>query len=180
MENCKPLSTPGVKPTCPLPLHGEDEDVSEAEPLPSAIQTVFRGGAARCNYLSSDRPDISFATKELCRSMSAPREEDMGSLKRVCRFLKGKPRLVQRIPGTVLREGARTVKVYVDSDWAGCRRTRKSTNGGVLMVDGACLKFWSTTQAVRALSSGEAEYYAGLKRGRHRTWLPVDVCRFGR
>ena len=31
------------------------------------------------------------------------------------------------------------------------------------MLSGACLKFWSTTQAVRALSSGEAEYYASLK-----------------
>ena len=31
------------------------------------------------------------------------------------------------------------------------------------MFNGACLKFWSTTQAVRALSSGEAEYYASLK-----------------
>ena len=31
------------------------------------------------------------------------------------------------------------------------------------MLNGACLKYWSTTQAVLALSSGEAEYYASLK-----------------
>ena len=31
------------------------------------------------------------------------------------------------------------------------------------MLNGACLKFWSTTQAVRALSSGAVEYYACLK-----------------
>ena len=30
------------------------------------------------------------------------------------------------------------------------------------MLSRACLKFWSTTQAVRALSSGEAEYDASL------------------
>ena len=30
-------------------------------------------------------------------------------------------------------------------------------------MDGGCLKTWSTTQAVMALSSGEAEYYAALK-----------------
>ena len=32
-----------------------------------------------------------------------------------------------------------------------------------MLLNGACLKSWSTTQAVRALSSGEAEYYAALK-----------------
>ena len=32
-----------------------------------------------------------------------------------------------------------------------------------LMVGGACLKTWSTTQAVLALSIGEAEFYVALK-----------------
>lgn len=29
--------------------------------------TAFRALAARANYLSLDRPDVSFSTKELCR-----------------------------------------------------------------------------------------------------------------
>ena len=33
-----------------------------------------------------------------------------------------------------------------------------------MVFNGVCLKTWSTTQAVRALSSAEAEYYAALKR----------------
>ena len=33
-----------------------------------------------------------------------------------------------------------------------------------MVFNGACLKTWSTTQAVRALSSGEAEYHVALKR----------------
>lgn len=32
-----------------------------------------------------------------------------------------------------------------------------------MLLYGACLKTWSTTQLVRAISSGEAEYYAALK-----------------
>ena len=55
------------------------------------------------------------------------------------------------------------IKVFVDSDWAGCTATRRSTNGGCIMVGGVCLKAWSTTQGVVALSSGEAEYYAAVK-----------------
>ena len=59
------------------------------------------------------------------------------------------------------------VEVYVDSDWAK-DATRKSTSGGMLAVGGVGVKHWSRTQATRALSVGEAEYYAlvtGCKEG---------------
>ena len=54
---------------------------------------------------------------------------------------------------------------YVDSDWAGCVRTRKSTSGGVVLRGGHCLHHWSRTQANIALSSGEAELNSALKGG---------------
>ena len=104
----------------------------------------YRSGVARCNYLASDRFEIAFATKELCRGMSNPTEEDVQRLKRMIRFLKGLPRMVQRIafsdhPPTVIR-------AYVDSDWAGCRRTRKSTSGGVLHFGDSVVRGWASTQ----------------------------------
>ena len=55
------------------------------------------------------------------------------------------------------------IEVYVDSDWAGCRRSRKSTFGGVILFGGAAVRGWSSNQGVIALSSGEAGYYAALK-----------------
>ena len=82
-------------------------------------------------------------------------------LKHLCKYLKAHPRLVQRIPSGV--HPAWELQTYVDSDWAGCRYTRKSTNGGCKVLNGACLETWSTTQAARALSSAEDEYYAALK-----------------
>ena len=48
---------------------------------------------------------------------------------------------------------------------AGCRRARKSTGGGLLRLGGHVLKALSSTQAIIALSSGEAEYYAMLNCG---------------
>ena len=53
--------------------------------------------------------------------------------------------------------------VRVDTDWAGCLRTRKSTNGGALQLGGHTIKTWASTQAVIALSSGEAEFYGVVK-----------------
>ena len=55
------------------------------------------------------------------------------------------------------------MNVYTDSDWAGCRATRKSTSGGVVMIGGGIIKSWSKTQGPVALSSGEAEYYSMVK-----------------
>ncbi len=57
------------------------------------------------------------------------------------------------------------INVWVDSDFAGCRRTRKSTSGGLVMWGNHPLKSWSTTQGIIALSSGEAEYYGMVKGG---------------
>eukprot|EP00972_Heterocapsa_arctica_P113919 16439771-Heterocapsa_arctica.AAC.1 len=55
------------------------------------------------------------------------------------------------------------ITAIVDTDYAGCLDTRKSTSGGVLMHGGHCIRYWSTTQSVIALSSGEAELYAIVK-----------------
>ena len=51
----------------------------------------------------------------------------------------------------------------VDTDHAGCLKTRRSTNGGALMHGKHTIKTWASTQSVIALSSGEAEYYGVVK-----------------
>ena len=44
----------------------QDEDDEQANDLLDPTEaTAFRGMAARCNYLSVDRPDILFPVKEL-------------------------------------------------------------------------------------------------------------------
>ena len=56
--------------------------------------------------------------------------------------------------------------VYSDTNWASCRRTRRSTSGGVVRLGGAgcfgTLCSWSRTQATVALSSTEAEYIGAV------------------
>ena len=61
------------------------------------------------------------------------------------------------------QEGDGVVTVWSDTDFAGCRKTRKSTSGGVITLGKHVVKTWSTTQAILALSSGEAEYYGIVK-----------------
>ena len=61
------------------------------------------------------------------------------------------------------QEIPKTLHVFTDADWAGCREPRKSTTGGCAMLGKHALKGWSKTQSLIALSSGESEPYAALK-----------------
>ena len=71
----------------------------------------------------------------------------------------GHKRLVMSMP---FRE-PKPIDIYVDSDYAGCPRTRKSTSGGCAMIGAHLVKSWSSTQNSISLSSGEAELYAMVK-----------------
>ncbi len=50
---------------------------------------------------------------------------------------------------------------FVDSDWAGCPDSRRSTSGYALMLNGAAVSWKSKRQPVFALSTAEAEFIAG-------------------
>jgi hypothetical protein len=124
--------------------------------LEPADATMYRALAARCNYLSQDRPDISFSSKELCREFSVPNKMSFQKLKRLARYLAGMPRLVYVYPW---QEFPDVLDVYVDTDFAGCQATRRSTSGGVALLGGCLIKHWSKTQTTISLSSGEAELH---------------------
>ena len=89
--------------------------------------------------------------------MSAPRNGDWAAVKRVVRYLMGKPRLVWRFAG---QAEPKFLSAFSDSNWAGCHDTRKSTSGACIMHGGHLVKAYSRTQSNIALSSGEAEFYA--------------------
>ena len=91
--------------------------------------------------------------------MSASTEASWAKLKRLARYLRGAPRLVE----SFVEQETNHLRVYADSDWAGCVATRKSTSGGVAVLGGHQIKHWSTTQGVIALSSAEAELYGIVK-----------------
>ena len=117
---------------------------------------MYRALAARANYVAADRPDIQFSVKEVCRKMAVPQRRDWGKLKRLARYLMGCPRVQIEF---VYQSMPKRFEAVVDTDHAGCKRTRKSTNGGALRHGMHTLKTWSSTQSIVALSSGESEYY---------------------
>ena len=55
----------------------EDNEGSTGPELGREETTMFRAVGARLNYLSQDRPDITFATMKLCSKMSRPDAQDL-------------------------------------------------------------------------------------------------------
>lgn len=154
-EDSKAAAGPVVK----IAEGKEEEDEKDLE---GKDKTEFRGNCALLNYLGQDRSDIQFATNQICRRMSRPTEEGMRKIKRVVRYLVGAEKVVWKYEEFKEEEEGRRLRldVHIDSDWAGGGADRKSTSGGIAMLGGAAVKHWSRTQKTRAMSSGEAEYYA--------------------
>ena len=150
MKDCKSSDVMG-------PRVEEEQD----EELEGWEASAFRSLAARCNFLSTDRVDIQYASKEICRRMSKPCRSDWKLIKKLARYLKGHPRMTNKF---MYQQPYKHVTVRVDTDYAGCKATRRSTNGGMIMLGSHMVKSWATTQTVVALSSGEAEYY-GVAKG---------------
>ena len=169
MQDAKGVKTPGEdqKPWC---------EVEDAEALPVQDATPFRALAARANYLSPDRPDAQYAIKEICRGMASPTRGDLKKLRRLARYLLERPRLILEFPFQVDES---LVKGYSDSDWAGCRRTAKSTSGGCIMKGQHCVKSWATTQKSVTLSSAEAELVAAVKMSAELLGLEQLMAEWG-
>ena len=174
VESESPAATPGVKAT---KVESEDDkarDISkkkkagklheqlkiDGEPLVGYEATRFRAVVSRGNDVAADRPDIAFAVKECARQMSGPAVGSWDGVRRLARYLLGKPRLAWWY---AYQEAPRTITSHSDSDWAGCVRTRRSTSGGTVCYGQHLLKAWSRTQDTIALSSAEAELYAAVK-----------------
>ena len=121
---------------------------------------MYRALAARANYLAQDRADIQFAAKEICRGMAQPNRGHLKRLRRLARYLITAPRVVWEFPW---QSASEVVDAFTDSDWAGCRRTARSTSGGALVRGKHCLRTYSVTQKFVTLSSGEAELMALVK-----------------
>jgi len=150
----KSLSSPMLKPAEVKEEAGGDDDLERNK------ATMYRALTARGLYLAQDRSDIQFAVKELSRKMSQPTVKDWKALVRLGRYLIGKPRIVLQFD---YQSTVDKISIWGDTDFAGCRRTRKSTTGGVAQLGKHTVKSWSVTQAVIAQSSGEAEYYGLVK-----------------
>ena len=133
-------------------LRDKIDDDNNGDTLSAEEVTRYRRIAARANFLEQDRMDIAFATKEATRRETSPTKDDWNKLVRLGRYLVRFPRVVNWYK---YKNESEDVVACIDSDWAGCRRTRRSTSGGCIHRGQHMLEAWSKTHAAVPLSSAE-------------------------
>ena len=153
--NCKPATAPGTA-ALKTPTADHDQPLSEDEQ-----QSIPTSSRQTIQWMTYTRPDICYATNELARALQQPTSSDQQKLKHLLRYIRGTTHYKQNIrPAVKLTQTTHDLNVYVDSDWAGCVETRKSTTGFSITFLGAPISYASRTQATIALSRAEAELFA--------------------
>ncbi|GJT35602.1 putative ribonuclease H-like domain-containing protein [Tanacetum coccineum] len=87
---------------------------------------LYRSMIGSLMYLTASRPDIMFTVCACARFQVTPKTSHLLAIKRIFRYLKGKPTLGLWYS----RDSPFELVAYTDSDYAGATQDRKSTTGG--------------------------------------------------
>ncbi|GJX14803.1 putative ribonuclease H-like domain-containing protein [Tanacetum coccineum] len=107
-------------------------------------------------YLTASRPDIMFAVCACARFQVSPKSSHLLAVKRIFRYLKGKPSLGLWYS----KDSPLELVAYTDSDYAGATQDRKSTTGGFQFLGNRLISWQCNKQTVVATSITDAEYVA--------------------
>ena len=124
-------------------------------PLIDLKNHVIKRREASSGYLG--KMMAFWTSKEYLRKMRCLARSDFVVVRRIARYLIHAPRdvLMHR-----WQDSLSSLTIYKDSNWAGCRETRKSTSGATFLHGSHVIKHYSRTQSIIALSSAEAELFA--------------------
>jgi hypothetical protein len=118
-------------------------------------------------YVSvNTRPDIAVTASILGRKVTNPSVADWTEAKRVLKYLKGTKDF-----GLFLEPNEIILECYVDSDWAGDIRDRKSNSGYLFKLGNSLIEWKSRKQQCVSLSSTEAEYIALAECCQELLWI---------
>nr|GFA25205.1 uncharacterized mitochondrial protein AtMg00810-like [Tanacetum cinerariifolium] len=137
-------------------LDGEDVDVH-----------TYRSMISSLMYLTSSRPDIMFAVCACARFQVTPKVSHLNAVKRIFRYLKGKPYLGLWYP----KDSPFDLVAYSDSDYAGASLDRKSKTRGCQFLGCRLISWRCKKQTVVATSSTEAEYVVAASGCAQVIWI---------
>nr|GEW96319.1 putative ribonuclease H-like domain-containing protein [Tanacetum cinerariifolium] len=143
---------------------GEDVDVQ-----------IYRSMIGSLMYLTSSRPDIMFAVCACVRFQVTPKASHLHAVKRIFRYLKGKPHLGLLYP----KDSPFDLVAYSDSDYAGASLDRKSTTGGCQFLGCRLISWQCKKQTVVSTSSTEAKYVASASCCTQVLWIQNQMLDYG-
>ncbi|GJV33831.1 putative ribonuclease H-like domain-containing protein [Tanacetum coccineum] len=117
---------------------------------------LYRSMIGSLMYLTASRPDIMYAVCVCSRFQVTPKTSHLNAVKRIFKYLKGKPNLGLWYP----RESPFDLEAFSDSDYGGSNLDRKSTTGGCQFLGQRLISWQCKKQTIVATSTTEAEYVA--------------------
>ncbi|GJZ96057.1 putative ribonuclease H-like domain-containing protein [Tanacetum coccineum] len=163
--NVKTASTP-IETQKPLV---KDEEASDVD------VHLYRSMIGSLMYLTASRPDIMFAVCACSRFQVTPKTSHLSAVKRIFRYLKGKPKLGLWYP----RVSSFDLEAYSDSDYAGANLDRKSTTGGCQFLGRRLISWQCKKQTIVATSTTEAEYVAAASCCGQVLWIQNQMLDYG-
>ncbi|GJR30803.1 putative ribonuclease H-like domain-containing protein [Tanacetum coccineum] len=163
--NVKTASTP-IETQKPLVKDEEANDVDVH---------LYRSMIGSLMYLTASRPDIMFAVCACSRFQVTPKSSHLSAVKRIFRYLKGKPKLGLWYP----RVSSFDLESYSDSDYAGANLDRKSTTRGCQFLGRRLISWQCKKQTIVATSTTEAEYVAAASCCGQVLWIQNQMLDYG-
>ena len=167
----KPTTLPGTSGL--KRIQDGDEAASSEE------HAAYRKAVGKLQWEIPIRPDVAYSVKELARALAHPLKEDLIKLKTLLRYMKSTSDYRFVLQPDVKLSGTSDqnmdLDVFVDSDWAGCPNTRKSTSGFLILFLGCPIAFGSRTQQTPALSSACLLYTSPSPRDRQKSRMPSSA-----
>ncbi|KXJ72489.1 hypothetical protein RP20_CCG017884 [Aedes albopictus] len=136
----------------------------EKEPLSNNSQYLSLIGGLL--YIAvQTRPDVSLSVSLLAQKSSSPSQQDWNEAKKVLRYL-----YATRDHKLKLGMSREQLCMYVDADYAGDCRDRKSNSGYLIKYGGGVIAWGSRKQTSVALSSTEAEFISLAEGCQELSW----------
>ncbi|GKB23083.1 retrovirus-related pol polyprotein from transposon TNT 1-94 [Tanacetum coccineum] len=164
-SDVKSASTP-VDLEKPLVKDGDADDVDVH---------LYRSMIRSLMYLTASRPDIMFAVCACARFQVTLKTSHLLAVKRIFRYLKGKPTLGLWYS----RDSPFELVAYTNSDYAGATQDRKSTTRGCQFLGNRLISWQCKKQTVVATSTTEAEYVAAASCCGQVLWIQNQLMDYG-
>jgi hypothetical protein len=132
------------------------------------LRKEYQSKVGSLNFASNQtRPDIAFATGYVARYASNPNQEHMKAADRIFAYLRSDP------GKGIVYSGKHGLQLrgFVDSDFAGCEDSRRSTTGWVFTLAGGPISWSSQRQRTVATSTMDAEYNAAAEAAKEAVWI---------
>ncbi|KAL4568024.1 hypothetical protein LXL04_023624 [Taraxacum kok-saghyz] len=164
-QDSKEASTPMAE----RPLLNSDPDGESVD------QTLYRSMIGSLMYLTASRPDVLFAVCQCARYQANPKTSHIIAVKRIFRYLKGRPKLGLWYP----KNPEFNLYAFTDSNYGGCEFDRKSTSAGCQFLGDRLISWQCKKQQTVSTSTAEAEYVAASACCSQVIWMQHQLLDYG-